>query len=137
MTVDVMILILLLAILSVLVWQFWRPLLNPPKRSLPEGTARFYFFYTDWCGWSQKTMPEWEKLEAKLEKTPVFGTTRVKPVRVDAEKEQKLADLYEANAYPTILLETKDGMYTYKGKRTAEDLFQFLRESLGKESAGL
>jgi len=137
MSVDILILVLLLTIVTFLVWKFWNPIFNPPKRSVPEGTARLSFFFVDWCGWCKKTMPEWEKLEQKVNETPVFGQTRVKLVRINAEEERKLADLYEADAYPTILLETKDALYRYEGKRTADDLFQFLRETLGKERASL
>ena len=137
MSADILILVLLLSILTFLVWKFWNPIFNTPKRSVPEGTARFYLFYVDWCGWCKKAMPDWEKLEEKVNETPIFGQTRVKLVRVNAEEERKLADLYEADAYPTILLETKDALYKYEGKRTADDLFQFLRESFGKERASL
>ncbi len=132
-----LILFLALVVLLVLVYRFWEPFVNTPKRDVAVGSANIYFFYTDWCGFSQKAMPEWEKLEQALEKTPVFGTTRVKAVRVNAETDRTTSLLYEVEGYPTIKLETSSMLHDYEGKRTAEDLLQFLRKTLGKERESL
>jgi thiol-disulfide isomerase/thioredoxin len=132
-----LILFLALVVLLVLVYRFWEPFVNTPKRDVPVGSANIYFFYTDWCGFSQKAMPEWERLEQALEKTPVFGTTRVKAVRVNAETDRTTPLLYEVEGYPTIKLETSSMLHDYEGKRTAEDLLQFLRKTLGKERESL
>jgi thiol-disulfide isomerase/thioredoxin len=132
-----LILFLALAILVLLVYRVWEPFVVSPKREVPVGSANLYFFYTDWCGFSQKAMPEWEKLEAALSKSSVFGTTRVKPVRVNAEEDRKTALLYEVNGYPTIMLETSSVLRVYEGKRTSDALLQFLRETLGKENVSL
>lgn len=132
-----LILFLALLILVVLVYKFWKPYMRPPKREVPTGKANLYFFYTDWCGFSQKAMPEWESLELALKETPYFGTTEVRAIRVNAEEDRKTAMLYEVSAYPTILLEHSGGISDYSGKRTAEGLLQFLRSSFGKESKSL
>ncbi len=132
-----LILALALAILVVLAYRFWEPFVDTPKQQIPVGQAKLYFFYTDWCGFSQKAMPEWEKLESALAKTPVFGSTRVIPVRVNAETERAKATLYEVEGYPTIKLETSSLLRTYEGKRTSGALLDFLRETLGKERTSL
>lgn len=132
-----LILVLALAILVLLAYRMWEPFVNTPKREVPVGKARIYFFYTDWCGFSQKAMPEWEKLEKALEETPIFGTTEVKAVRVDAEEDRATSMLYEVHGFPTIKLETSSILRDYEGKRTADALLQFLRETLGKERKSL
>jgi thiol-disulfide isomerase/thioredoxin len=132
-----LVLVLSLAILMILVYRFWEPFTVAPKRDVPVGTATLYFFYTNWCGYSKKAMPEWEKLEAKLQETPVFGTTKVKAVRVDAETDRALATLYQVEGYPTIKLETSSILTDYSGKRTAGDILTFLRDTLGQERKGL
>ena len=133
-----LILILSLAIVTLLVYRLWgESFTNPPKQEVPEGTATLYFFYTDWCGFSKKAMPEWEALEAKLQETPVFGTTRVTPKRVNGDTDRALTTLYEVDGFPTIKLETRSGLVDYSGRRTSTDLLAFLRETLGKERASL
>lgn len=131
------ILALALVVLVVLAYKFWKPYVRPAKREVPTGKANLYFFYTEWCGFSQKAMPEWEAMEAKLKETPYFGTTEVQAVRVNAEEDRKTAMLYEVHAYPTILLESKEGITEFKGKRTVDGLLEFLRSSFGKESESL
>ena len=131
------ILFLALVILVVLVYKFWKPFIKAPKREVPTGKANLYFFYTDWCGFSQKAMPEWESLESIVGESPYFGTTEVRTIRVNAEEDRKTALLYEVHAYPAIMVETRDGITEYSGKRTADALLQFLRSSFGKESKSL
>ncbi len=132
-----LILALALAILVLLAYRFWEPFVNTPKQQIPVGNANLYFFYTDWCGFSQKAMPEWEKLEQALPETPYFGTTKVTAVRVNAEEDRKTAMLYEVQGFPTIKLETSSMLRDYEGKRTVGAFLQFLRETLGKERASL
>jgi thiol-disulfide isomerase/thioredoxin len=131
------ILALALAVLVVLAWRFWEPFTNPPKREVPTGKARIYFFYTNWCGFSKKAMPEWEALESKLRETPVFGTTTVEAVRIDADTDRPTTALYDVKGYPTIILETSTELKDYTGARTVDGLMQFLRQTFGKESGSL
>ena len=132
-----LILILSLFIVGILVYRFWEPFVNPPKRETPEGTATLYFFYTDWCGHSKKAMPEWEALEAKLAESPVFGSTRVKAVRVNGDSDRATTSLYDVHGFPTIKLETSSSLVDYDGRRTSIALLEFLRSTLGQERKGL
>lgn len=128
-----LLLILGLFLTTILVYRFWEPFVVTPKRETPVGTATLYFFYTNWCGHSKKAMPEWEALEAKLKESPVFGTTRVKAVRVDGEADRATTALYEVTGFPTIKLETSSLLTNYEGRRTSDALLDFLRETLGQE----
>jgi thiol-disulfide isomerase/thioredoxin len=123
-------------VLVVLIYKLWKPALTP-KQKVPVGEARIYFFYTNWCGFSQKAMPEWEALEKKLQETPYFGSTKVIPVRVDCEDDRKTCTMYEVDGYPTIKLETSKTLHDYIGARTVDALLDFLRNTLGKEHESL
>jgi thiol-disulfide isomerase/thioredoxin len=119
---------------GLLVWKLWKPTFAPAKKEVPPNEARLSFFYTNWCGWSKKAMPEWEKLEKS---SGYFGKTHVSFVRVDAEADQATATLYEVDAYPTVLLETKDGIIPYGKRVTTQGLKDFLTAQFGKEQTGL
>lgn len=134
---ETVILVLAFTILVMLIYRLWRPTVEPPKRDVRENEATLYFFYTNWCGWSKKAMPEWQKLEARLRENPVFGTTKVIPERVDAEEDTKRATLYEIEGYPTILLETRQGITRYTKLPTVTGLVEFLRDTLGEPAARL
>lgn len=134
---EAVILVLAFTILVVLVYRLWRPAVEPPKREVRENEATLYFFYTNWCGWSKKAMPEWQKLEAKLRENRTFGTTKVTAERVDAEEDVKRATLYDVQGYPTILLETRQGIIRYDKRPTEAGLLEFLRDTLGEPAARL
>ena len=136
-TMTRLILVLAFLILGVTMARFWEPFTVTPKRETPVGTATLYFFYTNWCGYSKKAMPEWEKLEAKLKESPVFGTTRVKAVRINADADRATTTLYGVEGYPTIKLETSSLLTDFNGKRTVDGLLTFLRETLGHERQSL
>lgn len=123
--------------LVILVWKLWKPVVAPPKKEVPPNEARLTMFYTEWCGFSQKAMPEWAKLEQKLGGDGYFGKTHLTMVKIDAEKDQKTASLYGINAYPTVVLETQEGIYDFDKRVTADNLLAFLRRHLGQERESL
>jgi len=134
MNVEQIIVVLALAVLAVLVYKLWKPYVAKPKRHVQKQEANLYFFFTNWCGHSQAAMPEWEKLEKTIFDANTFGDTQVKLIRVDCEEDQDTAELYEVDAYPTIKLETEQGLYDYNKRPTEQGLLQFLRVHLGPES---
>jgi thioredoxin-like negative regulator of GroEL len=133
---SLLLLTLILVAAGLLVWKLWKPLVRPPKKEVAPNEAHIYFFYTNWCGHSKKAMPEWEKFEKAI-KGKTFGKTKVVPVRVDAEEDVPTATLYDVQAYPTVLLETGEGIAPYERRVTESGLVQFLRNKLGEERSGL
>ena len=129
--------ILAFILLGLLVYKFWKPMIQPPKREVKPNQANLYFFYTNWCGFSQKAMPEWAKLEAKLKSESYFGKTHVNAVAVDCEADRAMCTLYDIQGYPTLVLETKAGLVEYKKGVTYSNIVSFLRESLGEERKDL
>jgi thiol-disulfide isomerase/thioredoxin len=122
--------------LAILIWKLWKPVVKPPKKEVPPNEARLTMFYTEWCGFSQKAMPEWEKLQQKIG-DGYFGKTHLTMVKIDADKDKKTATLYGIDAYPTVVLETQDGTYDFSKRVTADNLLTFLRSHLGQEGQGL
>ena len=122
---------------GLLVWKLWKPAVRPAKKEVPPNEARILFFYTNWCGHSKKAMPEWEAFESELASSNVYGKTKVVPVRVDAEEDVPTATLYDVQAYPTVLLETSEGIIPYEKRVTASGLQAFLRNKLGQERSSL
>jgi thiol-disulfide isomerase/thioredoxin len=112
-------------------------MVSPPKKEVAPNEARLTLFYTEWCGFSQKAMPEWAKLEQKLGGDGYFGKTHLNLVKIDADKDKKTATLYGINAYPTVVLETSEGSYDFDKRVTADNLLVFLRSHLGHEGESL
>jgi thioredoxin-like negative regulator of GroEL len=127
---NIVVLVLLFAILGLLVYKFWKPMIPKPKREVPKDNAKLYFFHVPWCGFCKKATPEWEALTVGT-----FGNTTVEKVSVDCESDKQTCALYEVEAYPTVKLETSTGLYEYKGAVTTAKLQHFLRSSLGIEKS--
>ena len=125
--------VLALVLLGLLVYRFWKPFVQPPKREVKPNEANLYFFYTNWCGFSQKAMPEWTKIEEKLKSESYFGKTHVNAIPVDCETDRARCTLYEIEGYPTVVLETKAGLQHFTQRVTYSSLMTFLRQSLGQE----
>ena len=134
---NTFLIVLSLVALGILVYRFWKPFVAPPKRDVKPNEANLYFFYTNWCGFSKKAMPEWEKLETALRSDAYFGKTHVNLVQVDCEKDVATCTLYGIKAYPTIMLETKEGLVDFDKRPTTESLRGFLRQQLGEERESL
>jgi len=134
---SMLVLVLAFVALAILVWKLWKPVVSPPKKEVPPNEARLTLFYTEWCGFSQKAMPEWAKLEQKLQGDGYFGKTHLNLVKVDAERDKKTATIYGINAYPTVVLETQEGSYDFDKRVTADNLLAFLRSHLGQERESL
>ena len=130
---NTLLIVLAFVLVGILVYRFWKPMVQPPKREVKPNEANIYFFYTNWCGFSQKAMPEWSKLEEKLKGESYFGKTHVKPISVDCEADRAMCALYDIQGYPTVVLETKSGISEYNTRVTYSNLMSFLRESLGQE----
>jgi thiol-disulfide isomerase/thioredoxin len=134
---NTILVVLSFVVLGILVYKFWKPTIQPPKRVVKPNEANLYFFYTNWCGFSQKAMPEWTKLEEKLSTESYFGTTHVKTTAVDCETDRAMCTLYGVTGYPTVMLETKSGLVDFTQRPTTSALLTFLRQSLGQERKDL
>jgi hypothetical protein len=134
---NTVILVLAFVILAFLAYRLWKPMIQPPKTVVPANEARIYFFYTNWCGFSKKAMPAWEALEKSLESQSYYGKTHVTPIQVDCEKDKTKCTLYGINSYPTVMIETAEGIHDFNQRPTLASLKEFLRSTLGKESKSL
>jgi thiol-disulfide isomerase/thioredoxin len=131
------VLVLAFVAVGILVYRLWKPMIRPAKQAVAPNEANLYFFYTNWCGFSQKAMPEWSKLDKHIATSSYFGKTHVNLVEVDCEADQKTCSLYGINGYPTVLLETKSGLTDFTKRVTKDNLLAFLRDTLGEEREGL
>ena len=104
--------------------------LDRARQSATDGGKRFVLvdFYTVWCGpckkldettWKDQEVRDWLSKEAVC-------------LKVDAEKDEPLADKYRINVYPTVLLLRPDGAEIDRlvGYRDAKTFLADAREAL-------
>jgi len=112
----------ILVLILVLAYVYWKPTLRPALRETLEGNATLYFFYTDWCGHSQKAKPEWEGLQLPA----TYGTTKVVGKTMNCEE--------DVATCPTIKLESSDGITDFTQRVTTDNLDKFLVSQFGEKA---
>jgi len=153
-TSKVFVVILLFVIINILLYIFLKsnkPEIKPPvKKTIPSSdklnahTYEFNMYYTEWCGWSQKALPDFNKLEDWIDKKKnMIGPNTIHVNLIDVDKIDSIVDkdrkklmkndikLIGVKSYPTIVLfngKTKL-IDPYEGERTFAEYKKYL-ESL-------
>ena len=82
----------------------------------------------DWCGHCKKAAPEFNKL---LEASPITlkdGSKATVKI-LDADKDKSELSQYKVKGFPTVLIVDGDVTTEYPGKRTANDITEFLNSN--------
>ncbi|XP_072381891.1 endoplasmic reticulum resident protein 44-like [Diabrotica undecimpunctata] len=91
----------------------------------------FIMFYTDWCRFSKKVMPTFDKTaDAIAKEFPEAG--KVVMGKVECEKEKSLASKYNITSYPTVRV-IRNGQVVkgeYSGQTEVEDLLTLIKNKL-------
>jgi len=86
---------------------------------------KLILYYTNWCGWSQKFLPTWDKLQEQVKD--------VEFVKIDCEKDKELCQ--NVPGFPFLILEkTSPKKVEYKGDRSIEDVLRFLEKNMEKKA---
>lgn len=101
------------------------------KELIAEETkeAELFYFYTTWCPYCKKAKPEWDELKQGYENKTVNGYT-IYFREIDCEKDEKTADEFKVEGYPTIKLVTNGKIIEYDAKPKYDTLVEFLNTSL-------
>ena len=87
-------------------------------------------FYAPWCGHCQKLLPEWVSAATQL-------TGTVKLAKIDATENQKMAQRYQIQGYPTIKIFApgkgkEKTVEEYQGPRDTSGIVQYALDKLDK-----
>lgn len=112
------------------------PKMNPQyieNKEIVEDTgsksAEIYLFYTEWCPHCKKAKPEWQKFKENYENKTINNYILYFR-EVDCEKDEKTADEFNIEGYPTIKL-IKDGqVIEYDAKPEYSTLEEFIHTTL-------
>lgn len=100
------------------------------KKSLDNNDVIIILFYTDWCPYCKKAMPEWVKFTDYVKNINKSNDFVIKTNEIDCEKESDIAEKYKIEGYPTIKLIYKGEVYNYDAKPEYDSLVEFLNSSV-------
>ena len=81
-------------------------------------------FDTEWCGWSKKFKPEWEKFIKLNQKNKL----RVINIKCDTDGNKKKCMEFGIEGFPTVIyFDGKEKGEMYQGDRTFDGLMKFVK----------
>jgi hypothetical protein len=108
----------------------------PSSQKVGDTQAKFMFFYTEWCPYSQKAKDPWSSFKEMMKTSPkTYGGKHIVFEEIDAEAEKGKSALYQIKQYPTFKLQTQNKVYEMLGKPSTASFRAFLIAALGKESS--
>ena len=118
------------------------PRLNPTFVSNREFTQQetvnnteLYFMFAEWCPYSKKVMPIWDKLKEKYNKKKVNNYSVIFK-ELDGDKNEKEIDEFskrfnkKIDGYPTIILIKQNEVIEFDADPTKENLTAFIEKTL-------
>jgi len=118
------------------------PRLNPKFVSNREFTQQepidnteLYFMFAEWCPYSKKVMPIWDKLKEKYDRKKVKNYAVVFK-ELDGDKNEKEIDEFskrfnkKIEGYPTIILIKQNEVIEFDADPTEENLTAFIEKTL-------
>ena len=107
-------------------------LFNPPEGEagmelLFNTKLKIFNFNTDWCGWSKRFQPEWDKFtQAVKADSKLNNKVEVFDVKCDNPANQQMCEEYNVPGYPYVIVEKNGNRSPYNGERTAQALISFV-----------
>ena len=99
------------------------------KPSLDQPDKLFFIMVmADWCGHCKNAAPEFNKLVAASPITLKDGSKATVKI-LDADKDKSELSQYKVKGFPTVLIIDGDVTTEYPGKRTANDITEFLNSN--------
>ena len=98
------------------------------KFSGTSNKIKVYNFNTEWCGYSIRFQPEWDKFEAEVKAKGDLSNVQAYDVKCDNPKNEQMCMDYEVPGFPTVIIEKGNIKKVYQGPRTAQSLIETIEK---------
>ena len=117
-------LFIIFIIISVVVYRQYNKKIisNPNNEYIQNNTVgQVMLFYAAWCPYSKTTLTQWYSYKENYN-----GKYNISFVEIDCDKHTNLADKYNIESYPTIILLKDEKKYIYDAEMNDATLTQFI-----------
>jgi len=97
------------------------------KEKFTNSKLKIYNFNTEWCGWSQRFQPEWEKFtQAVNNDSNLSKFVEAIDIKCDDPNNEEMCEKFNVPGYPYVVLDNNGKYEPYNGERTVEALLSFV-----------
>jgi thiol-disulfide isomerase/thioredoxin len=95
-------------------------------------SVQLFLFHMNGCGWCDRFMPVWEKLQEKKKDYKYYDCERAD---LDNSNEAKIIQekVGYIKSYPSIFIKIGNEYFKYEGPRSVNDIVKFINEKVKKE----
>ena len=116
------ILIIAFIIISVMVYKKRKVKSNPNNEFIKsDKTGEIIIFYASWCPHSQTALKSWYTYKDNYN-----GKYKMVFTEIDCDENPSVADSYNVDSYPTIILVNSGKKYIYDAQMNDDTLTQFI-----------
>lgn len=90
---------------------------------------KVFNFNTEWCGYSKRFQPEWDKFQAKVN-SDMESVAIAVDIKCDQKENEPLCAQYKIEGFPTVIYEKNGAKHLYDGERTVYSLTSYLNRLL-------
>lgn len=83
-----------------------------------------YNFNTEWCGWSKRFQPEWDKFTEMTKTNNKLSFIEARDIKCDNKENENMCEQYNVPGYPYVIFEVNGKRIPYEGERTAQALVE-------------
>jgi thiol-disulfide isomerase/thioredoxin len=91
-------------------------------------------FKTEWCPHCKKALPEWYKFVDYIDELNETIDYTIRSSIIDCDKQEDIANKYNIESYPSIILLYKNKTYYYDASADKDNLITFLESSINKNN---
>ena len=118
----IVVLLITFVIMSIVIYKNYNVNKFKPNEEYKKSSnvGELILFYAAWCPHSQSTLKLWYEYKKKYDKKNISFT------EVDCDKNTQLADSYNIDSYPTIILLTGGTKYIFDAQMDNDTLTRFI-----------
>ena len=89
---------------------------------------KIFNFNTEWCGWSKRFQPEWDKFMDHV-KDPANNLTHIQAfdIKCDDKNNENICNEYQVPGYPYVIIRENDNKTAYDGARNKKALVEYVK----------
>lgn len=111
-----------LIILIIIILIFYNSNYTAENFDIKKTKIKVYNYYTSWCGWSQKFLPEWQTFI-----NTTADSNNIETISIQCDDPKNNEKCSSVPGFPSIIIETDDTTIHYDGERTSTEIHNFIK----------